>query len=51
MVGNIIEMTFLVVIFGLILSHSGAFSAATQAVGSLYTGAVQTLAGVAGPGR
>lgn len=48
MVGTIIEGTILILILGLILAHSDAFSTAVRAVGGLYTSSVQTLAGVAG---
>lgn len=51
MASQIIEATVLILVLGLILAHSAAFSAAAGAVGQLYTGAVNTLANVAGPPR
>lgn len=48
MVTTIIESTVLILVLGLILAHSDAFSSAVGAVGSLYTNSVRTLAGVAG---
>lgn len=48
MISAILEGTILILILGLILSHASQFSTALGAVGSTYTNAVQTLAGVAG---
>jgi hypothetical protein len=48
MVGTILEATFTIIIFGLILAHADAFSAAVRSVGTLFTSSVQTLSGVAG---
>ena len=48
MATQIIEATVLIIVLGLILAHSGPFSAAIQAVGNVYSQSVKTLAGVAG---
>lgn len=47
MVGTILEGTVVILILGLILANADSFSRAIQAVGAVYTSAVQTLAGVA----
>lgn len=47
MVSQVLEGTILIIVLGLILANSAAFSAAVQAVGNLYTSSVRTLAGVA----
>lgn len=48
MVGTILEATFMIIVLGLILANAEKFSTAIRAVGNVYTGAVQTLSGVAG---
>jgi len=45
---QIIEATVLILILGLILAHSAAFSTALGAVAQLYQGSVRTLSQVAG---
>lgn len=45
---QIIEATVLIIILGLILAHSGAFSTALGAAASAYQGSVRTLSQVAG---
>ena len=47
MVTTILEATFVILVIGLILANAGSFSTAIQAVGGVYTSAVQTLSGVA----
>jgi hypothetical protein len=47
MVSTILEGTLVILVLGLILANAAAFSQALTAVGSVYTSAVQTLAGVA----
>jgi len=48
MVGTILEGTFVILVFGLILAHAENFAKAIQAVGGFYLSAVQTLSQVAG---
>lgn len=47
MVSAIIEGTIMILVLGLILANASDFSTAIRAVGAVYTGAVQTLSGVA----
>jgi len=48
MVSTILEGTLIILVLGLILAHSDAFSTAVKAVAQAYQGSVQTLSGVAG---
>jgi len=48
MVGTILEGTLVILVLGLILAHADNFAKAIQAVGGVYTSAVQTLSAVAG---
>jgi len=43
MIGTIMEMTFTIVVFILILAHASEFSAATKAVTDGYSSVVRTL--------
>jgi hypothetical protein len=48
MVGTIIEATVMILVLGLILAHADNFAKAIQAVGNVYSQAVQSLSAVAG---
>lgn len=48
MATTIIEATVMILVLGLILAHADAFAKSIQAVGTVYSQAVKTLAGVAG---
>lgn len=47
MVMTILEGTIMILVLGLILANAENFAKALNAVGGLYTSAVQTLSGVA----
>lgn len=45
MVGQILQITFVLVAMFLVLSRAGEFSQAAAAIGGVYNGAVKTLQG------
>lgn len=47
MVNRVVEMTFLVIIIGLVLANPQAFSGAVKTISEAYTSSVKTLSGVA----